>query len=78
MQGFTGLDDTALAEIGLWLRVAPAICSALIAVATLLGYALGAALVLATGVAATTDFCMGCFIHRRLIGAPAAREKTPH
>jgi uncharacterized protein DUF4395 len=151
MQGFTGLDDTTLAEIGPWLRLAPAICSALIAVATLLaipialwalmsvgticairgihpfdlpynlglrhllgtrrlprydaprrfacllaalwlgitgsaffagvplaGYALGAALVLATGVAATTNFCMGCFIHWRLIGAPVARENTPH
>jgi Domain of unknown function (DUF4395) len=151
MQGFTGLDDTTLAEIGPWLRVAPAICSVLIAIATLLaipialwalmllavicairgihpfdlpynlglrhllgtrplprydaprrfacllaalclgitgsaffagvpllGYALGAALVLAIGVAAATDFCMGCFIHWHLIGAPGAREKTPH
>ncbi len=151
MQGFIGLDDAALAEIGPWLRLTPAICLALTAVATLLalpivlwalmpfgvtcairgihpfdlpynlglrqllgtrrlpryaaprrfacllatlwlgitgsaffagvpllGYALGAALVLATGVAATTDFCAGCFIHRRLIGAPVAREKTPH
>ena len=151
MQGVIGLDDAALAEIGPWLRLAPAICSALIAVATLLalpilfwalmplglicavtgthpvnllynlglrhlfgtrriprsgapmrfscllaalwlgstgiaflvgvpllGYALGAALVLATGVAATTPFCPGCFIYERLIGAPGAREKTPH
>jgi len=151
MQGFIGLDDAALAEIGPWLRLTPAICLALTAVATLLalpivlwalmpfgvtcairgihpfdlpynlglrqllgtrrlpryaaprrfacllatlwlgitgsaffagvpllGYALGAALVLATGVAATTDFCAGCFIHRRLIGAPVAREKTSH
>src|SRR6266516_6722259 len=36
MQGFIGLDDAALAEIGPWLRLAPAICSALTAVATLL------------------------------------------
>jgi hypothetical protein len=151
MQGVSGLDDAALAEIGPWLRLAPAICSALIAVATflalpilfwalmplglicavfgthpvnllynvglrhlfgtrriprsgapmrfscliaalwlgstgiaflvgvpLLGHALGAALVLATGVAATTSFCLGCFIYERLVGAPGAREKTLH
>jgi hypothetical protein len=151
MQGVIGLDDAALAEIGPWLRLAPAICSALIALATflalpilfwalmplglicavfgthpvnllynvglrhlfgtrriprsgapmrfscllaalwlgstgiaflvgvpLLGYALGAALVLATGVAATTRFCPGCFIYERLIGTPGAREKTLH
>jgi Domain of unknown function (DUF4395) len=149
MQGFIGLDDAALAEIRPWLRLAPAICSALIAVATLLampivlwalmpfgticairgvhpfdliynlglrhllgtqripryaaphrfacllatiwlgipastffagvpllGYALGAALVLATGIAASTDFCAGCFIYLRLVGAPVARENT--
>ena len=29
MQGFIGLDDAALAEIGPWLRLTPAICSAL-------------------------------------------------
>jgi hypothetical protein len=28
MQGFIGLNDTALAAIGPWLRLAPAICSA--------------------------------------------------
>jgi hypothetical protein len=36
MQGVSGLDDAALAEIGSWLRLAPAICSALIALATFL------------------------------------------
>jgi low affinity Fe/Cu permease len=139
MQGIIGLDDAALAELRPWLRLAPAVCSALIAVATflgqpialwvlmplglicatfgthpvnmlyniglrhlfgtrriprsgapvrfsclvaalwlggtgiafvggvpLLGYALGTALVLATGVAATTSFCPGCFIYERL------------
>jgi hypothetical protein len=150
MQG-VGLDDAALAEIGPWLRLAPAVCSALIAIATLLalpslfwalmplglicavfgthpvnllynlglrhlfgtpriprsgapmrfscllaalwlgstgivffvsapllGYALGAGLVLATGIAATTPFCPGCVISERLIDAQVAREKTPH
>jgi len=150
MQGVIGLDDAALAEIGPWLRLAPAICSALIAVATflalpivfwalmplglicavfgthpvnllynlglrhllgtrriprsgapmrfscllaalwlgstgmaflvgvpLLGYALGAALVLATGVAATTPFCPGCFIYERLKSGAVAQDKTP-
>lgn len=150
MQGVIGLDDAALAEIGPWLRLAPAVCSTLIAVATflglpiafwvlmplgmicaifgthpvnlvynlglrrlfgtpriprsgapmrfsclvaslwlgitgivffvgvpLLGYALGAALVLATGVAATTPICPGCVIYERLTGTPVAREKTP-
>jgi len=33
-------------------------------------------LVLATGIAASTDFCAGCFIYVRLAGAPEAREKT--
>jgi len=143
MQGVIGLDDAALAEIGPWLRLAPAVCSVLIAAATLLalpilfwalmplgvicavtgthpvnllynlglrrlfgtpriprsgapmrfscllaalwlggtgiaflvgppllGYTLGAALVLATGIAATTPFCPGCFIYERLTGAP--------
>jgi hypothetical protein len=150
MQGVTGLDDAALAEIGPLLRLAPAVCSALIAVATflglpiafwalmplglicaifgihpvnllynlgprhlfgtryiprsgapmrfscliaalwlgstgiafvvgvpLLGYALGAALVLATGVAATTSFCPGCFIYERLKSGPVAQDQTP-
>ena len=44
----------------------------------LLGYALGTALVLATGVAATTLFCPGCFIYERLIGTPGARENSTH
>ena len=150
MQGVIGLDESALAEIGPWLRLAPAVCSALIAVATflglpiafwvlmplglicaifgthpvnllynlglrhlfgtrriprsgapmrfscllaalwlgstgiaflvgvpLLGYALGAALVVATGVAATTPICPGCLIYERLVGTPVAHEKTP-
>lgn len=143
MQGFVGFDDAALAQIGPWLRVAPAICSALTAVGTLLamqnmlwalmsfglicaihgahpfdlvynlgfrhvlgtqrlpryptprrfaclvaaawlgvtgsmflfgipvlGYTLGAALALATGIAASTDFCAGCFMYWCLINAP--------
>jgi hypothetical protein len=44
----------------------------------LLGYALGVALVLATGVAATILFCPGCFIYECLIGTSGAREKTLH
>lgn len=151
MQGVSGFDDAVLAELRPLLRLAPAVCSTLIAVATLLalpilfwalmplgvicavtgthpvnllynlvlrhlfgtrrvprsgapmrfacllaalwmgstsiaflvsapllGYALGAALVLATGVAATTSFCLGCFIYERLIGAPGMRANMPH
>jgi hypothetical protein len=36
-QGFVGLDDAALAEVGPWLRLAPALCSAWAAVGTALG-----------------------------------------
>ena len=35
-QGFRGLDDTALAEIGPWLRWSPALCAAFMAVGTAL------------------------------------------
>ena len=34
MQGFTGLSDDALAEVGPWLRLAPAVCMLWTAVAT--------------------------------------------
>jgi len=37
MQGFSGLDDRAVSELGPWLRFAPAICAGLVALATLLG-----------------------------------------
>jgi hypothetical protein len=37
MQGFHGLDDQAISELGLWLRFTPAICAMLAAVATVLG-----------------------------------------
>jgi hypothetical protein len=37
MQGFHGLDDQAISELGPWLRLTPAICALLVAVATVLG-----------------------------------------
>lgn len=39
MQGYPDLDDRTLAEIGPWLRLAPALCAGLVAAATLLGSA---------------------------------------
>ena len=40
-QGYVGLDDETLAEVGPWLRFAPAICMTWTAVATALGSAVG-------------------------------------
>lgn len=39
MQGFVGLDDLALAEIGPWLRFTPAVCTVLVAAGTALASA---------------------------------------
>ncbi len=37
MQGFCGLDDHAISELNVWVRFTPAVCAALVAVATTLG-----------------------------------------
>lgn len=39
MQGFTGLDDATVAEIGPWLRLSPAICMTWAAVGTIMASA---------------------------------------
>jgi hypothetical protein len=40
-QGFVGLDDSALADVGPWLRLAPALCAAWAAAGTALGSPVG-------------------------------------
>lgn len=49
-QGFLGLDDVALAEIGPWLRWSPALCAAFMAAGTI--FASAPALVALAGIAA--------------------------
>jgi hypothetical protein len=48
MQGFCGLDDRQISELNVWVRLTPALCATLVAIAT----ALGSAPLLA-GIAAT-------------------------
>jgi hypothetical protein len=67
-QGFLGLDEVALAEIGPWLRWSPAVCAVFMATGTILASPpmLWALAAIVAALLATTHFCIPSLVYNRL------------